>query len=152
MRKLFLALLAAISLVAGAQASTNVFNSNEVGPTVFGAFNTTTKEVGVGVGLDYFPLQKYVGIEASTVFYDLKGQAFDNVDGVALIRYPFEIQRIAPVGVVGVHHDFGTDKTELVAGARLSYRANDKWGVWGGYERLVESQKDVVKVGIDLRF
>lgn len=143
-------LMAAISLIAGAQAQ--LFATNEVGPTVFGAYNLNTKDVGVGLGIQYFPLQKYVGIEASTVFYNFKGLAFDNVDGAVLLRLPLELQRLAPAAVVGVHHDLETSKTELTLGAQLEYRVNSKWSVFGRYERLMETEQDVLKAGLDLRF
>lgn len=142
-----------LCLVAWAEdVKPTLFNGNEIGPVVYGAYNLDTEEWGVAAGGQVFPLQKYLGLEASSTFYDTTGRFVDTLSGDLILRLPLEELHLAPFGTFGVRYDFETDEAEPTAGAGVEFRVNSKWGVIGRYERLLERNDGVAKIGLALKF
>jgi hypothetical protein len=135
-----------------AETKTTLWNANEFGPVVYGAYDLDNHNFGVGAGLQLFPAQKYLGIEGSTTLYDTHDKFIDNISGDVILRLPIDSLNVAPFVTAGVKYDFNNQKVEPTIGGGGELRFNSKWGLVAKYERLLQRNDGIAKLGIALKF
>lgn len=168
-------------------AADQIFTKNEVSLQLFGQWNEETKAVttvapipqngeashnvgtisltalkdinrySAGAGLEIFPLNRYLGVRASTAFYNGEGQFIHNLSGHGILRLPLEVIRTSPYILGGVTYDFNAHNPMYDVGAGAEIRLFKSWGVFG--EAGVQFKDNIktrdhafAKLGLVLKF
>lgn len=140
MNKIIIALITALVSVSSYAADKGVvnevlFNKNEVGVVLNGSYSKDPQnDWGADAGLRAFPLNKYVGVEATAGFRDLdSGPALDDTRFQGIVRLPLDKYRVSLEVVGGARWDFDEQDYQWSVGPRLAYRLNSKVELFGGY-------------------
>lgn len=156
-------------MAALAQNNTNapasIFQANEVGLTLGVAVDPAppcgnTTELGGVVGVVAYPLQKYVGVEVSTILGNTTvGSTFNNVSVNLIARLPIEKLRLAPYAIGGYRYaevDYGcfypNHKDVWAVGGGVEYRIKPRVGLFADYQRLFNASADTDQFRAGLRW
>jgi hypothetical protein len=131
--KLYAAMLALVGMATFLQAETNnetLFNKNEVGVSLSGSYlKKSEKNWSGALGVNAFPLQRYVGAEVSTTIQEREGTLLENVQVDLVGRIPFDKYNLAIGAKGGALRDFNTGDNDYGVGPFVEYRFNQNWGL-----------------------
>jgi opacity protein-like surface antigen len=175
MNKLFLTLVMVVAMGASAFAATNnvdsKFNKNELSVKAFGTYTDSGEsKVGGGFGVQAFPLNKYLGLEASTTIRNNGSAFFDSVNALGVLRVP--VKSFAPYAIGGIRYNLDRNERQAtvvreastttvtfrdsdfdwVGGGGVEYRVTKRVGLFADYQRLIKAQRNQVRAGLNFTF
>lgn len=146
MNKLIVTLIAALVSVSTFAADNGVetlFNKNEYGLTLGGShsLNDSGNKWGADLGVRAFPLNKYLGVEATAGFRDVdSGPVFDDTRLNGVLRLPLDKYRVAIELNGGARYDYDVEDYQWSFGPRLAYRLNSKVELFSAYRYNLSRQ------------
>ena len=120
----------------------NLFKENEWSLSFYGDYvDRGHDDVGLGFGGVYF-LNTYFGVGASTHWEHFDDKAVENLSGEVYLRYPLQNLPLAPYVLGGAGHSWEEHQWFGLLGFGADYRLNERWGLFGDYQRLFNDRTD----------